>query len=64
MVILGGGITEAGADLFEPLEKFMVNYEWRAGGNQTQIIKAEYGDLAGAVGAACFARATKDERKL
>lgn len=56
MIILGGGITEAGADLFEPLEKFMVNYEWRAGGNQTQIVKAEYGDLAGAVGAACFAK--------
>ena len=56
MIILGGGITEAGSDLFDPLEKFMGNYEWRAGGNQTKIVKAEYGDLAGAVGAACFAR--------
>lgn len=56
MIILGGGITEAGNDLFEPLEKHMSNYEWRAGGNQTEIVKAEYGDLAGAVGAACFAR--------
>lgn len=56
MIILGGGITEAGNDLFEPLEKYMGNYEWRAGGNQTKIVKAEYGDLAGAVGAACFAR--------
>lgn len=56
MIILGGGITEAEADLFEPLEKYMSIYEWRAGGNQTKIVKAEYGDLAGAVGAACFAR--------
>ncbi len=56
MIILGGGITEAGEDLFEPLEKYMNNYEWRAGGNQTVIVKAQYGDLAGAVGAACFAR--------
>lgn len=56
MIILGGGITEAGKDLFEPLEKYMINYEWRAGGNQTEIVKAQYGDLAGAVGAACFAR--------
>ena len=56
MIILGGGITEAGSDLFEPLEKFMSKYEWRAGGNQTEIVKARYGDLAGAVGAACFAR--------
>lgn len=56
MIILGGGITEAGSDLFEPLEKHMGNYEWRAGGNQTEIVKAQYGDLAGAVGTACFAR--------
>ncbi len=56
MIILGGGITEAGNDLFEPLEKYMSNYEWRIGGNQTEIVKAQYGDLAGAVGAACFAR--------
>ena len=56
MIILGGGITEAGKDLFEPLEKFMADYEWRTAGNKTQIVKAEYGDLAGAVGVACFAR--------
>jgi len=59
MIILGGGITEAGNDLFDPLEQFMTSYEWRAGGNQTKIVKAEYGDLAGAVGAACFAREQK-----
>jgi glucokinase len=56
MIILGGGITEAGKDLFEPLEELMAKYEWRTGGNKTKIVKAEYGDLAGAVGAACFAR--------
>ena len=56
MIILGGGITEAGKDLFEPLEELMVNYEWRTGGNKTEIVKAEFGDLAGAVGAACFAK--------
>jgi glucokinase len=55
MIILGGGITEAGDDLFNPLEEFMGQYEWRAGGNKTTIVKAGYGDLAGAVGAACFA---------
>jgi glucokinase len=56
MIILGGGIIEADKDLFEPLKEFMGNYEWRAGGNQTEIVKAQYGELAGAVGAACFAR--------
>ncbi|MGV8093022.1 MAG: ROK family protein [Mangrovibacterium sp.] len=56
MIILGGGITEAGKDLFNPLEQYLAFYEWRAGGNKTEIVKAQYGDLAGAVGAACFAR--------
>ena len=56
MIILGGGITEAGNDLFDPLEKYMGDYEWRTEGNKTEIVKAQYGDLSGAVGAACFAR--------
>jgi glucokinase len=54
-VILAGGITEAGKDLFEPLEKFLSLYEWRAGGNKTTILKSQFGDMAGAIGAACFA---------
>lgn len=54
-VILGGGITEAGDDLFKPLESFMAMYEWRAGGNKVEIVKARFGDLSGAVGAAGFA---------
>jgi glucokinase len=56
MIILGGGITEAGDDLFVPLGNFMSRFEWRTGGNQTEIVKAQYGDFSGAVGAACFAR--------
>jgi len=63
MVILGGGITEAGDDLFLPLKDFLSRYEWRAGGNQTTIVKAGYGDLSGAVGAACFAREKQAENK-
>lgn len=54
-IILGGGITEAGKDLFEPLEKYLEQYEWRAVGNKVEIVKAKYGDMAGAIGAACFA---------
>lgn len=54
-IILGGGITEAGNDLFEPLEDFLSQYEWRPGGNRTTILKAQFGDMAGAIGAACFA---------
>ncbi|MES1215316.1 MAG: ROK family protein [Bacteroidota bacterium] len=57
-VVIGGGITEAGKDLFEPLDDFMAIYEWRIGGNKTEIIKAAFGDMAGAIGAACFASET------
>ena len=56
MIILGGGITEAGPDLFDPLEELMGKYEWRTGGNRAEIVKARFGEMAGAVGAACFAR--------
>jgi glucokinase len=55
VIVLGGGITEAGSDLFEPLKEYMNEYEWRAGGNKVEIVKATYGDMAGAIGAACFA---------
>jgi glucokinase len=54
-VILGGGITEAANDLIEPLESFLSVYEWRPGGNKVQIVKAQFNDMAGAIGAACFA---------
>src|SRR3954466_9981219 len=54
-IILGGGITEAGTDLFEPLENFLSIYEWRPGDCKAAIVKAKFGDMAGAIGAACFA---------
>lgn len=58
-IILGGGITEAGADLFDLLEKYMALYEWRAGGAGVEIVKAQFGDLSGAMGAACYAMEKK-----
>ncbi len=60
-IILGGGITEAGKDLFEPLEEFMAKYEWRVAGNKAEIVKAQFGEMAGAIGAACFAREKSQE---
>ena len=59
-IVLGGGITEAGDDLFDPLNKYMSQYEWRAGGNKVEIKRAMYGDLSGAIGAACFAMRITD----
>ena len=60
IIVLGGGITEAGDDLFDPLNEYMAQYEWRAGGNKVEIKKATYGDLSGAIGAACFAMRIAD----
>lgn len=54
-IILGGGITNAGDSLFNPLSEFLDVYEWRPGGKRTQILQAQYSELSGAVGAAAFA---------
>jgi glucokinase len=56
IIVLGGGIAEANSLLLEPLEKYMAQYEWRAGGHRAQIRKAAHADLSGAIGAAVFAR--------
>jgi glucokinase len=55
VIVLGGGIAQAGDDLFVPLNGFMKQFEWQPLGHTTKIVKAEYGDMAGAIGAACFA---------
>ena len=62
VIVIGGGIAEVGADLFEPLDRYMDEYEWRAGGNKAEIVKAIYGDIAGTVGAASFALSKTMER--
>lgn len=54
LVIIGGGIAEAGPDLFLPLEEYLALYEWRPLGNKTTVVKASCGDLAGAIGAGCY----------
>ncbi|HLX93964.1 MAG TPA: ROK family protein [Puia sp.] len=55
MIVLGGGIAQADDHLFLPLRDYMNTYEWQPGGNKTEIVKAVFGDLAGAIGAASFA---------
>lgn len=52
VVILGGGITQAGAALFRPLQAFLNQFEWRPGGARVRIVRARLGDRAGAFGAA------------
>lgn len=63
-VVIGGGIAEANDDLFVPLNKMIDDYEWQPGGIKAKIVKAQQGDLAGAIGAACFAKEKySDEKK-
>ena len=55
IVIIGGGIAQAGDALFEPLRKELDRFEWRPMGHQVQIIPAALGEKAGAIGAAYHA---------
>lgn len=52
IVILGGGIAEAGDMLFKPLAAEFERVEWRIGGHRVRIVHALLGDWAGAYGAA------------
>jgi len=54
-ILLGGGICQAGKDLFEPLQAFVDIYEWRPTQQQVAIKQAYFTDFAGAVGAAAYA---------
>lgn len=55
VIVIGGGIAQAGDDLFLPLNEFMKKFEWQPKGSTTSIVKAMFGDKAGAIGAASFA---------
>ena len=62
MIVLGGGIAEAGDMLFDPLKQYMTEFEWRPGGDGVEIVKAGYSDFAGAVGAANFAMSKNTDK--
>ncbi len=51
-VIIGGGIARSGDALFEPLQRFLDEVEWRPGGGRVKLLPAALGELAGAYGAA------------
>ena len=55
IVIIGGGIAQAGAALFGPLHKELARFEWRPRGHQVPVIPAALGEKAGAIGAAYHA---------
>jgi glucokinase len=52
IVIVGGGIAQAGPALFNPLASYLDQFEWRPMGHGVPVIAAELGEKAGAIGAA------------
>lgn len=54
VVVLGGGIAQSGDALFRPLGEYLNEWEWRPGGHTVEILPAQLGDFAGALGAAHY----------
>lgn len=52
LVVIGGGMIAAGEALFGPLVRELERIEWRPYGQGVQIVPAELGEWAGAIGAA------------
>ena len=61
IVIIGGGIAQAGPALFEPLTNYLEKFEWRPMGHRVPVISASLADKAGAIGAAYHAILKADE---
>jgi glucokinase len=62
LVVVGGGIAQAGDALFGPLQSEMDRVEWRPGGHRVPIVPATLGEWAGASGAAAHALHTRTSR--
>lgn len=52
IIVLGGGIAQAGDALFAPLDAELARIEWRPGGHRVPVVPATLGEWAGAIGAA------------
>jgi glucokinase len=55
VVVIGGGIAQAGPALFAPLDDLLDKVEWRPAGERVKIVPAKLGSYAGAIGAARYA---------
>lgn len=56
VVVIGGGVADAGEALFDPLQAALDEFEWRPGGAKVRVVKAALGRNAGATGAAYAAK--------
>ncbi|MFP6873407.1 MAG: ROK family protein [Verrucomicrobiales bacterium] len=57
IIVIGGGIAEAGENLFGPLEDLVGEREWQPAGQRVDIVPAMLGSWAGAYGAVYNSRA-------
>ncbi len=64
LVVIGGGMANADAALFEPLAAALDEYEWRPGGARVRVVKAALGSNAGATGAAYAAKLAVTQAQL
>jgi len=55
VVIIGGGIAQAGSALFDPVRQYLDRFEWRPMDHRVPVIAAGLGEKAGAIGAAYHA---------
>ncbi len=55
IIVLAGGITQAGDALLKPLQQFVDLYEYSPDHKKTPVITAKFSDMSGAIGAAAFA---------
>ena len=55
IIVIGGGIAQAGPSLFQPLTEYLDRFEWRPMGVRVPVVIAALGDRAGAIGAAHYA---------
>jgi glucokinase len=63
IIVLGGGISECGPSLFDLLQKYLDEVEWRPTGERVPVVAAKLGELAGAIGAARFAAVRSVEER-
>ncbi|MEM7386302.1 MAG: ROK family protein, partial [Verrucomicrobiota bacterium] len=55
-ILIGGGVVNAGAALFDPLNRYLDGMEWRPNDHRVAIVPAALGENAGSYGAARFAQ--------
>lgn len=56
VVVIGGGVANAWADIHPALDQVLTECEWRPGGHRVPVVQATLGEWAGCYGAVHFAR--------